>query len=107
MHTTQHDFDVFSWAYKNFGKVPLFDKRRTKRLVSIASRICKHPGQSFASSNPKWYDTKAIYNLFKLNVMTPDNIQSSHRALIPTYSTTWVKVRYFLSIFSPSVAPRS
>jgi hypothetical protein len=89
MHATQYDFDINVWAYKNFGKVQLFDKRRTERLVDIASKICKNPGQSFTSHNPRWYDTKAIYNLFNKNVMTPNIIQSNHRSLAIENILNW------------------
>jgi len=89
MHDTHHDFDINVWAYKNFGKVQLFDKRRTERLMDIASKLSKHPGQSLASLYSKWYDVKAIYNLFNQNVMTPDTIQSNHRALATENILNW------------------
>lgn len=89
MHTAQHDIEINVWAYKNFRNVQLFDKRRTKRLIDIASKLSMHPGQSLASLYPKWYDVKAIYNLFDEKVMTPDTIQSNHRALANEYILNW------------------
>lgn len=89
MHATQNDFDISVWAYKNFGTVQLFDKRRTERLMDIASKLNKHPGQSLASLYSRWYDVKAIYNLLNLNVMTPDIIQSTHRSLATENMLNW------------------
>jgi hypothetical protein len=70
MMKSEYDIDV--WAYKNFGNVQLFDKRRTKRLVDISTRMTKNPGCSLAALYPEWYDTKAVYNLINEDVMTPD-----------------------------------
>jgi len=69
------------WAEENFGTVQLYDKRRTKRLTNIACRLAEAKGSSLARLYDDWYDTKATYNLLKLNVMTPDTIQSTHRQL--------------------------
>jgi hypothetical protein len=67
------------WAEKHFGTVDLYDKRRTKRLTNIASKLAENKGSSLARLFDDWYDTKATYNLLKLDVMTPDIIQSTHR----------------------------
>ncbi len=89
MHTTRYEFDTGMWAYKNFGKVQLFDKRRTRRLVDMATKLAMHPGQFFSSLYTKWYDIKAPYNLLDQNVMTPDTIQSNHRALATQNMLNW------------------
>ncbi len=89
MHTTRYEFDTGMWAYKNFGKVQLFDKRRTRRLVDMATKLAMHPGQFFSSLYTKWYDIKASYNLLDQNVMTPDTIQSNHRALATQNMLNW------------------
>jgi hypothetical protein len=77
------------WAEENFGTVQLYDKRRTKRLSNIACRLAENKGSSLARLFDGWYDTKATYNLLKLNVMTPDIIQSSHRKLSITNMLNW------------------
>jgi hypothetical protein len=89
MHTFKHEFDTDIWAHENFGNVLLYDKRRTQRLVGIANRFAKHPGQSLARLYPEWYDTKAVYNLINQNVMIPDTIQENHRALTNENISNW------------------
>ena len=77
------EFDIDLWAKKNFGNVQLFDKRRTQRLVGVAARLAKNPGNSLASLFDGWYDTKAVYTLINQDVMTPDTIQKDHRNFAP------------------------
>lgn len=83
------EFDIDVWANKNFGNVQLFDKRRTQRLVGIATRLAKNPGSSLASLYNEWYDTKAVYSLINQDVMTPDTIQENHRILTNTNILNW------------------
>src|ERR1700727_1460271 len=80
---------ILNWTEENFGTVQLYDKRRTKRLINIACRLAENKGGSLARLFDGWYDTKAIYNLLKINVMTPDNIQSSHRELTYKNMLNW------------------
>jgi hypothetical protein len=77
------------WAEENFGDVQLYDKRRTKRLANIACRLAENKGSSLARLFDGWYDTKATYNLLKLNVMTPNTIQSRHRQLTMKSMLNW------------------
>jgi len=87
--TFTHHSDIDDWAYKNFSNVQLFDKRRTKRLVSIAAGLAKNQGQSLACIFDSWYDTKATYNLINHDFMTPDTIQHEHRQLTITNIINW------------------
>lgn len=89
MNLINNELDIDVWAYKNFGNVQLYDKRRTKRLVEISARIAKNPGCSLASLYPKWYDTKAVYNLINEDVMIPDTIQENHRILTNKNIENW------------------
>ena len=89
MNMIKNEFDIDVWAYENFRNVQLFDKRRTKRLVDISSKIAKNPGCSLASLYSKWYDTKAVYNLINEDVMTPDTIQENHRILTNKNIENW------------------
>lgn len=70
-----------NWAEKNFGNALLFNKKKVKRLVGIASRLAEAKGTSLARLFDSWYDTKATYNLLKEPVMTPDQIQNPHRKI--------------------------
>ena len=81
MKTNKIKSETLIWAEENFGTVRLYDKRRTKRLTDIACRLSENKGSSLARLFDGGYDTKATYNLLKLNVMIPDVIQSSHRKL--------------------------
>jgi hypothetical protein len=77
------------WAENNFRGVQLYDKRRTERLINIATRLAENKGSSLARLFDSWYDTKATYNLLKLDLMTPDIIQSSHRQLVNNDILNW------------------
>jgi len=69
------EFETELRAEKNFGKARLADKRRAKRLVSIAAQVAKNNGQSLARLYDKWYDVIAVYNLINLDIITPELIQ--------------------------------
>jgi hypothetical protein len=89
MNTIQYEFGTNRWALNNFGNVQLFDLRRTRRLVSMAARLAENKGSSLARLFDNWYDTKAVYNLIKLDVMTPEVIQSDHRELTKENIINW------------------
>ena len=81
--------ESLAWATTNFESVQLFDCRRSRRLINIASRLAENKGVSLARLFDGWYDTKATYNLLKLNVMTPNIIQSNHRQLAYENIMNW------------------
>ena len=51
------------WSKNNFEKVPLFNKKKSARLVQISSRLAENKGTSIARLFDNWYDTKATYKL--------------------------------------------
>jgi hypothetical protein len=69
------------WAIKNFGNTLLFNKKKVKRLVGIATRLAEGKGTSLARLFDNWYDTKATYNLLKQPIMTTNCIQNPHREI--------------------------
>ena len=89
MNKYKHEFEANLWALNNFSSVQLFDRRRTKRLIDIAAKLGQNKGQSLACLFDKWYDTKAVYNLLKLDIMTPDVIQEPHRELTKKNIINW------------------
>lgn len=89
MNTLHYEFDREIWAENNFGKTRLFDCRRTKRLTNLAAELARNSGKSLAGLFKGWYDTKAIYNLLSLNIMTPDVIQENHRTLVRESISNW------------------
>ncbi len=77
------------WATKNFEHASLFNKKKVKRLIEIATRLAEAKGTSLARLFDKWYDTKATYNLLKQPVMTPDCIQKPHREITYKKIENW------------------
>lgn len=69
------------WAIKNFENAALFNKKKVKRLIGIATRLAEAKGTSLARLFDGWYDTKATYNLLKQSIMTPKTIQNPHREI--------------------------
>jgi hypothetical protein len=74
-------YNAQEWAVKNFGTALLFNKKKTQRVVKIATRLSEAKGTSLARLFDNWYDTKATYTLLRQPVMTPDRIQNPHRQL--------------------------
>lgn len=70
------------WCHQNFAGVPLSDKRRVKRVLTIASALAESPGCSFPQLFEKPYDVKATYNLFKHPEVTPESLQARHREMV-------------------------
>jgi hypothetical protein len=77
------------WAIEHFGNALLFNKKKVKRLIGIATRFAEAKGTSLARLFDSWYDTKATYNLLKHPIMTPDRIQNSHREITFQNITNW------------------
>lgn len=77
------------WAIKNFGNALLFNKKKVKRLVRIATNLAEAKGTSLARLFDSWYDTKATYNLLKQPVMTPNCIQNPHREIALQNIESW------------------
>lgn len=73
--------NIQEWAIENFGNARLFNKKKVKRLVEIATRLAEAKGTSLARLFDSWYDTKATYNLLKQPAMTPNCIQNPHREI--------------------------
>jgi hypothetical protein len=73
--------NIQNWAIENFKDTALFNKARVQRLIAIATRLAEAKGASLAQLFPRWYDTKATYELLKHPVMTPNVIQNPHRKI--------------------------
>jgi hypothetical protein len=78
---TAFDHETVCWAKMHFGDIQLFNRKKTRRLVCIASRLAENKGVSLARLFDRWYDVKATYNLLNHKIMDPDTIQSEHRKL--------------------------
>ncbi len=70
--------EVNLWAQEHFGNCQLGDKRRTKRLVTMAQQVASNPSGSFPDQTRTWGDLKAVYNLFDCEQVTFESIASPH-----------------------------
>lgn len=52
------------WAQMEFALVQLGDRRRTERLVKIATRLAQSPGGTLPQAMPGWEELKAAYRFF-------------------------------------------
>lgn len=66
------------WAHMNFGSCQLGDKRRTERLIQVASDVASNPSASFPDQMKTWGDLKAAYNLFDCDDVTFEAIARPH-----------------------------
>jgi Transposase DNA-binding/Transposase Tn5 dimerisation domain len=70
--------DAQTWAATQFATADLHDKRRTDRLVYLATQITAHPSGSFPEQTESWNDLRAAYNLFDCDEVTFQAIASPH-----------------------------
>jgi hypothetical protein len=66
------------WAQMNFGNCQLGDKRRTRRLIQVASDVAGNPSASFPDQMNTWGDLKAAYNLLDCEDVTFTAIAQPH-----------------------------
>jgi hypothetical protein len=65
---------VNDWAIETFGACDSGDKRRTQRLVKVASSLASHIGQSLVKSCGSTAEIEGAYRLLRVdahNVSTP------------------------------------
>jgi hypothetical protein len=67
-----------AWAVTQFGTADLHDKRRTDRLVYLATQIAADPSGSFPEQTGSWNDLRAAYNLFDCEEVTFQAIAAPH-----------------------------
>ncbi len=67
-----------TWAMTQFATADLHDKRRTKRLVLLATQIAADPSGSFPQETESWNDLRAAYNFFDCEDVTFQAIASHH-----------------------------
>jgi len=61
---TNHVLAPAQWAQMEFAMVQLGDRRRTQRLVKIATRLAQSPGGTLPQAMPQWGELKAAYRFF-------------------------------------------
>ena len=55
--------DPTAWATTQFATAQLHDRRRTERLVTLATQIARDPSSSLPQETETWGDLKAAYRL--------------------------------------------
>ena len=67
------------WAQLEFSLVELGDRRRTQRLVKLATRLAQSPGGTLPQALPRWGELKAAYRFLS----QPGN---SHQQILRPHS---------------------
>jgi hypothetical protein len=67
------------WAASQFASAELGDRRRTQRLVKMASSLARTPTGTLPQAFPAWKDLKATYRLLDHVEFGPEEIQGPHR----------------------------
>lgn len=67
------------WAQIQFGSAQLGDRRRTQRLITMASRLAENPTGTLPQAFPSWKELKAAYRLLDHVEFGPEEIQAPHR----------------------------
>jgi len=66
------------WAVHEFGGADLGDKRRTERLIEVASVLAEQPQASLPEACPDRAVLKGAYRLLENAAVTPQALQASH-----------------------------
>ena len=67
------------WAHEEFASVRLGDRRRTQRLVEMATCLAQSPTGRLPQAFPAWKDLKAAYRFLDHIEFGPEAIQQPHR----------------------------
>ena len=67
------------FARDHFGGAELGDRRRSKRLVTLAEQFLTRPHGTLPNKLPDPYQLDAAYRFFRTHEVTPDAIQAPHR----------------------------
>src|SRR4051794_18047343 len=73
-------FEVGAWSVEQFGACDLGDRRRTNRLVKLASQAAARPDAMTPQQTERWADCKAAYRLFEQEAVTFDAVVAPHCA---------------------------
>lgn len=72
--------DIAQWAHQQFGTCELGDRRRTKRMIKLASQAAAKPDAATPEQTERWADCKAAYRLFDCEQVTFDAVIAPHCA---------------------------
>jgi Transposase DNA-binding/Transposase Tn5 dimerisation domain len=77
-----------TWAYTQFAAAQLGDRRRTARLVSLATQVASDPSSSLPKQTQTWKDLKAAYRLLDRPEATFEVIAAPHWQLTAEQAQT-------------------
>lgn len=66
------------WAQTEFALASLGDRRRTARLVTIATQLAARPGGTLPQAFDTWAELKAAYRFFSQPKVGPEQILAPH-----------------------------
>jgi hypothetical protein len=72
------EVDPAAWAFTQFATAQLGDRRRTQRLVTLATQVAGDPSSSLPKQTGHWSDLKAAYRLLDRPEATFQAIASPH-----------------------------
>jgi hypothetical protein len=72
------EVDPAAWAYTQFATAQLGDRRRTQRLVTLATQVAGDPSSSLPKQTQHWSDLKAAYRLLDRPEATFEVIAAPH-----------------------------
>ena len=72
------ELDNDQWVSQNFGACKLGDKRRTNRLLKVASNTLATPEGLIPEQNVEWADVKAAYRFFDNKEVTFERVAHQH-----------------------------
>jgi hypothetical protein len=70
--------DAAAWARSQFAGAELGDRRRTARLITLATQIASDPSASLPDQTESWADLKAAYRFVDNPAVTFDAIATPH-----------------------------
>ena len=66
------------WAQMEFAQAELGDRRRTRRLVNMATALAQSPGGTLPQAFPEWKDLKAAYRFLHQSQASYERILTPH-----------------------------
>jgi hypothetical protein len=86
--------ETAQWAQQQFGSCEFGDRRRTKRMIKLATQMAASPEASTPRQTETWADCKAAYRLFDQQEVSFDAVVAPHRALTRTALSigTWLVI---------------
>lgn len=72
--------DIAQWAQRQFERCEFGDRRRTKRMVKLATQAATKPDASTPRQTETWSDCKAAYRLFDCDDVTFQAVTAPHYA---------------------------